>query len=62
MKMTDLSILCKCENLTNRQCIKYLFAPLYLCISFFSRKEIKALMKTFQDLYPYSVLQWTPNG
>ncbi len=30
MKMTDLSILCKWENLKNRQCIKYLFAPLYL--------------------------------
>ncbi len=30
MKMTDLSILCKWENLKNRQCIKYLFAPLYI--------------------------------
>ncbi len=32
MKMTDLSILCKWEtlNLENRQCIKYLFAPLYI--------------------------------
>ncbi len=30
MKITDLSILCKWENLTNRQCIKYLFAPLYI--------------------------------
>ncbi len=29
MKITDLSILCKSENLKNRQCIKYLFAPLY---------------------------------
>ncbi len=28
MKITDLSILCKWENLKNRQCIKYLFAPL----------------------------------
>ncbi len=28
MKITDLSILCKWDNLTNRQCIKYLFAPL----------------------------------
>ncbi len=27
MKITDLSILCKWENLKNRQCIKYLFAP-----------------------------------
>ncbi len=26
-KITDLSILCKWENLTNRQFIKYLFAP-----------------------------------
>ncbi len=30
MKFTDLSILCKVENLKNRQCIKYLFAPLYI--------------------------------
>ncbi len=30
MKITDLSILCKWENLKNRQCIKYLFAPLYI--------------------------------
>ncbi len=28
MKITDLSIFCKWENLKNRQCIKYLFAPL----------------------------------
>ncbi len=28
MKITDLSILCKWENLKNRQCIKYLFVPL----------------------------------
>ncbi len=30
MKITDLSILCKWENLKNRQCIKYLFARLYI--------------------------------
>ncbi len=30
MKITDLSILCKWENVKNRQCIKYLFAPLYV--------------------------------
>ncbi len=30
MKITDLSILCKWETLKNRQCIKYLFAPLYI--------------------------------
>ncbi len=30
MKFTDLSILCKLESLKNWQCIKYLFAPLYL--------------------------------
>ncbi len=30
MKITDLSILCKWENMKNRQCIKYLFAPLYI--------------------------------
>ncbi len=30
MKITDLSILCKGENLKNRQCIKYLFSPLYV--------------------------------
>ncbi len=30
LKITDLSILCKLENLKNRQCIKYLFAPLYI--------------------------------
>ncbi len=30
MKITDLSILCKWENLKNCQCIKCLFAPLYV--------------------------------
>ncbi len=30
MKITDLSVLCKWENLKNRQCFKYLFAPLYI--------------------------------
>ncbi len=30
MEITDLSILRKWENLKNRQCIKYLFAPLCL--------------------------------
>ncbi len=30
MKITDLSILCKWENLKNNQCIKYLFAPVYI--------------------------------
>ncbi len=30
MKITDLSILCKWATLQNRQCIKYLFAPLYM--------------------------------
>ncbi len=30
MKITDLSILCKWENLKNWQCIKYLFAPIYI--------------------------------
>ncbi len=34
MKITDLSILCKWEKLKNRQCIKYLFAPLYMCVKF----------------------------
>ncbi len=29
MTITDLSILYKWETLKNRQCIKYLFAPLY---------------------------------
>ncbi len=33
MKMTDLSILCKWESLKNCQCIKYLFAPLYVVIN-----------------------------
>ncbi len=32
MKMTDFSFLCKWENLKNRQCIKYLFAPLYTVV------------------------------
>ncbi len=32
MKITDLSDLCKWETLNNRQCIKYLFAPLYMCV------------------------------
>ncbi len=35
MKITDLSILCKWENLKNRQCIKYLFAPLCVCVCVF---------------------------
>ncbi len=30
MKITDLSILCKWKTLKNRQCIKYLFVPLYI--------------------------------
>ncbi len=30
MKITDISILCKWETLKYRQCIKYLFAPLYM--------------------------------
>ncbi len=30
MKISDLSILCKWENLKNRQCIKYLFV-IYSC-------------------------------
>ncbi len=30
VKITDLSILCKWENLKNWQRIKYLFAPLYI--------------------------------
>ncbi len=32
MKITDLSILCKWKNLKNRECIKYLFAPLCIYI------------------------------
>ncbi len=59
MKITDLSILCKWENLKNQHCIKYLFAPLYVCvcmyifiwcITFFrsviARKLHKQLQKT----------------
>ncbi len=30
MEITDLSILFKWETLKNRQCIKYLLAPLYI--------------------------------
>ncbi|CDQ56428.1 unnamed protein product [Oncorhynchus mykiss] len=30
IKITDLYMLCKQENLQNRQCIKYLFLPLYI--------------------------------
>ncbi len=30
MKITDLSILCKWKNVKNLQCIKYLFAPMYM--------------------------------
>ncbi len=26
------------------------------------KNKLRFLMKTFQDLYPYSELQWTPNG
>ncbi len=43
MKITDISILCKWETLKNRQCIKYLFAPLYvvkLKHIYFKRKYI----------------------
>ncbi len=32
MKITHVSILCKWETLKIRQCIKYLFAPLYVCV------------------------------
>ncbi len=34
MKITDLSILCKWETLKIWQCIKYLFAPLYVQVHF----------------------------
>ena len=30
IKITDLYVLCKWDNLQNRQCIKYLFSPLYI--------------------------------
>ncbi len=30
MKITNLSILCKWKKQKNRQCIKYLFAPMYI--------------------------------
>ena len=33
-KITDLYMLCKSENLQNRQCIKYLFSPLYRVVIF----------------------------
>ena len=32
IKITDFYMLCKWENLQNRQCIKYLFSPLYIYI------------------------------
>jgi len=30
IKITDFYVLCKWENLQNRQCIKYLCSPLYI--------------------------------
>ncbi len=46
MKITDLFILCKWENLKNRQCIKYLFSPLYIncCV-------LVGLIETFHITY-----------
>lgn len=49
MKITDLSNLCKWENLKNRQCIKYLFAPLYTD----SRIVLGYIHNTSRNFYVY---------
>ncbi len=46
MKITDLSIHCKLENMKNWQCSKYLFAPLY----------IVPVYKEVMILYPFDSL------
>ncbi len=46
MLFTDLSILCKWENVKNRQCIKYLFAPLYMHIYTYIHIYIYIYMKS----------------
>ncbi len=59
MKMTDLSILCKWETFKNRQCIKYLFAPLYvyiyiyiyICVCIYTEQMYKC--STFVFLPPF---------
>ncbi len=57
MKITDLSILCKWENLKNRQCIKYLFAPLYITrprhFVIEARCVSSAERKIASDAYPH---------
>ncbi len=56
MKITVLSILCKWENLKNRQCIKYLFAPLcvYVCISVVKNIDISINIDTeISERYQY---------
>ncbi len=40
MKITDLSILCKWKTLKNQQCIKYVFAPIYIENSRGPRTEV----------------------
>ncbi len=50
MNITDLSILCKWDTLKNRQCIKYLFAPPYVCIYRY-RRERDAHIHTHTYIY-----------
>lgn len=35
IKNTDLSILCKWENVQNWQCMKHIFSPLYIVCVYF---------------------------
>jgi len=45
--------------------VHFIYSPPYHprcpCLSFLSRKEIRFLMKTFQDFSPCNRLQWYPN-
>ncbi len=69
MKITDLSILCKWENLKNRQCVKYLFAPLLglhdilhaivMCVS--SVKTVLWLAVNLHQLFSHGVAFNTQN-
>ncbi len=54
MKITDCSILYKWENLKNRQCIKYLFAPLaciYIYIYKYTDKNDKRNTFVFAPIF-----------
>ncbi len=59
MKITDLSILCKWETLKNRQFIKYLFAPLCVCVYIYICMLIGTLVGFLFILFSCSFLRST---